>query len=70
MEAGTQIVGRYERMTQNGGSRLLALSTYAHTPNGIWVPLSDTPMAADLGRTGLPGVWTTITSSGLAVLSS
>ncbi len=55
MEAGTQIVGRYERMGQNGGSRLLAVSTYAHTPNGIWVPLSDNPMADDLGRTGLPG---------------
>jgi type IV secretion system protein VirB10 len=55
MEAGTQIVGRYERMSQNGGSRLLALSTYAHTPNGVWVPLSDNPMADDLGRAGLPG---------------
>ena len=55
MEAGTQIVGRYERMGQNGGSRLLAVSTYAHTPNGIWVPLAGDPMADDLGRTGLPG---------------
>jgi type IV secretion system protein VirB10 len=55
MEAGTQIVGRYERMGQNGGSRLLALSTYAHTPNGVWVPLSNTPMADDLGRAGLAG---------------
>jgi type IV secretion system protein VirB10 len=55
MEAGTQIVGRYERMGQNGGSRLLAVSTYAHTPNGIWVPLAGDPMADDLGRSGLPG---------------
>ena len=55
MEAGTQVIGRYEKMGQNGGSRLLAASTYAHTPNGIWVPLSDNPMADDLGRTGLSG---------------
>jgi type IV secretion system protein VirB10 len=55
MEAGTQVIGRYERMGQNDGSRLLAVSTYAHTPNGIWVPLAGDPMADDLGRTGLPG---------------
>ena len=55
METGTQIVGRYEKMGQNGSSRLLAVSTYAHTPNGIWVPLAGDPMADDLGRTGLPG---------------
>jgi type IV secretion system protein VirB10 len=42
-------------MGQNGGSRLLAVSTYAHTPNGIWVPLAGDPIADDLGRTGLPG---------------
>jgi len=55
MEAGTQVIGRYERMEQNGGSRLEAVSTYAHTPEGIWVPLAGEPMADDLGRTGLAG---------------
>jgi type IV secretion system protein VirB10 len=55
MEAGTQIVGRYETMKQNAGSRLLATSVFAHTPNGIWVPLSGEPLADDLGRTGLDG---------------
>jgi type IV secretion system protein VirB10 len=52
MEAGTQVIGRYESMGKNGGNRLLAVSTYAHTPNGIWVPLAGNPMADDLGRTG------------------
>ena len=55
MEAGTQIVGRYETMGKTGGSRLLAVSTYAHTPNGIWVPLTGDPMADDLGRSGFEG---------------
>jgi type IV secretion system protein VirB10 len=55
MEAGTQIVGRYETMGKTGGSRLLALSTYAHTPNGIWVPLTGDPMADDLGESGFAG---------------
>lgn len=55
MEAGTQVIGRYESMGRNGGSRLLAVSTYAHTPNGIWVPLAGNPMADDLGRTGFEG---------------
>ena len=55
MEAGTQVIGRYESMGKNGGSRLLAVSTYAHTPNGIWVPLAGNPMADDLGRTGFDG---------------
>ena len=55
MEAGTQVIGRYESMGKNGGSRLLAVSTYAHTPNGIWVPLAGNPMADDLGRTGFAG---------------
>jgi type IV secretion system protein VirB10 len=55
MEAGTQIIGRYETMKQNAGSRLLATSVFAHTPNGIWVPLAGGPLADDLGRTGLDG---------------
>ena len=55
MEAGTQVIGRYESMGKNGVSRLLAVSTYAHTPNGIWVPLAGNPMADDLGRTGFDG---------------
>jgi type IV secretion system protein VirB10 len=55
MEAGTQVIGRYERMGRNGGSRLLTVSTYAHTPNGIWVPLAGNPMADDLGRSGFAG---------------
>ena len=55
MEAGTQIIGRYETMKQNAGSRLLATSVFAHTPNGIWVPLAGEPLADDLGRTGLDG---------------
>jgi type IV secretion system protein VirB10 len=55
MEAETQIIGRYESMKTNGGSRLMAVSTYAHTPNGIWVPLAGNPLSDDLGRTGLDG---------------
>jgi type IV secretion system protein VirB10 len=55
MEAETQVIGRYESMKTNGGSRLMAVSTYAHTPNGIWVPLDGNPLADDLGRTGLDG---------------
>ena len=55
MEAETQVIGRYELMGRNGGSRLMAVSTYAHTPNGIWVPLVGNPMADDLGRTGFAG---------------
>jgi type IV secretion system protein VirB10 len=55
MEAETQIIGRYESMGKNGGSRLMAVSTYAHTPNGIWVPLAGNPMSDDLGRTGFDG---------------
>jgi type IV secretion system protein VirB10 len=55
MEAGTQIVGRYETMGKNGGNRLMAVSTYAHTPNSIWVPLAGDPMADDLGRSGFAG---------------
>ena len=55
MEAETQVIGRYESMGKTGGSRLLAVSTYAHTPNGIWVPLAGNPMSDDLGRTGFTG---------------
>ena len=55
MEAETQVIGRYESMKTNGGSRLMAVSTYAHTPNGIWVPLAGNPLSDDLGRTGLDG---------------
>jgi type IV secretion system protein VirB10 len=55
MEAETQVIGRYESMKTNGGSRLMAVSTYAHTPHGIWVPLAGNPLSDDLGRTGLDG---------------
>ena len=55
MEAETQVIGRYESMGKNGGNRLMAVSTYAHTPNGIWVPLAGVPMADDLGRSGFDG---------------
>jgi type IV secretion system protein VirB10 len=55
MEAGTQVVGRYETMGKTGGNRLMAVSTYAHTPNGVWVPLAGDPMADDLGRSGFAG---------------
>jgi type IV secretion system protein VirB10 len=55
MEAETQVIGRYESMKTNGGSRLMAVSTYAHTPNGVWVPLASNPLSDDLGRTGLDG---------------
>lgn len=55
MEAGTQIIGKYETMTNNGSRRLRAFSTYAHTPNGVWVPLAGEPFADELGRSGLPG---------------
>jgi type IV secretion system protein VirB10 len=55
MPAGTQVIGRYESLGKSGTNRLMAVSTYAHTPDGIWVPLSGEPMADDLGRTGLDG---------------
>ena len=83
MEAETQVIGRYELMDRNGGSRLMAVSTYAHTPNGIWVPLAGNPMSDDLGRTGLDGavdnhylqrfggaVILTLTESGLGILQA
>lgn len=54
MEAETQIIGRYESV-KNGQTRLMAMSTFAHTPNGVWLPLTDTGMSDDLGRNGLPG---------------
>ena len=50
MEAETQVIGRYELMKTNGGSRLMAVSTYAHTPHGIWVPLAGNSLSDDLGR--------------------
>jgi type IV secretion system protein VirB10 len=53
MEAGTQVIGKYESMGK--GSRLMANSVYAHTPKGIWVPLTAQGMADDLGRSGLDG---------------
>jgi type IV secretion system protein VirB10 len=55
LEAETQIIGKYESMKQNGVNRLEAVSTFAFTPNGIWVPLSGQPVADDLGRTGVHG---------------
>jgi type IV secretion system protein VirB10 len=55
MEAGTQVMGKYESLKHGGTERLEATNTVAFTPNGIWVPLSDSPMADDLGRTGLSG---------------
>ncbi len=55
MEAGTQVIGKYETMTSSGSRRLKAVSLYALTPNGIWVPLSGEPFADELGRSGLPG---------------
>ena len=83
MEAGTQVIGRYESMGRNGGSRLMAVSTYAHTPNGIWVPLAGNPMADDLGRSGFAGavdnhylerfggaVILSLTESGLGILQA
>ena len=83
MEAGTQVIGRYESMGRNGESRLMAVSTYAHTPNGIWVPLAGNPMADDLGRSGFAGavdnhylerfggaVILSLTESGLGILQA
>jgi type IV secretion system protein VirB10 len=83
METGTQVIGRYESMGKDGGSRLMAVSTYAHTPNRIWVPLAGNPMADDLGRTGLAGtvdnhylerfggaVILSLTESGLGILQA
>jgi type IV secretion system protein VirB10 len=83
MEGGTQVIGRYQSMGRSGGSRLLAVSTYAHTPNGIWVPLAGNPMSDDLGRSGFAGavdnhylerfggaVILSLTESGLAILQA
>ncbi len=55
MEAATQVIGKYQTMSRHGGNRLMAVSTYAHTPNGIWVPLTGESLSDDLGRTGLDG---------------
>jgi len=55
MEAGTEVMGRYESLTRNGSMRLHATSMFAVTPNGIWVKFPETPFADDLGRTGLSG---------------
>jgi type IV secretion system protein VirB10 len=55
MEAGTQVIGKYESMARNSGNRLLASTAYAHTPNGVWVPLTGEKLADSLGRTGLDG---------------
>ena len=70
-------------MGRNGKSRLMAVSTYAHTPNGIWVPLAGNPMADDLGRSGFAGtvdnhylerfggaVILSLTQSGLGILQA
>ena len=83
MEAGTQVIGRYQSMGRNGESRLMAVSTYAHTPNGIWVPLAGNPMSDDLGRSGFAGavdnhylerfggaVILSLTQSGLGILQA
>ena len=83
MEAGTQVIGRYQSMGRNGESRLMAVSTYAHTPNGIWVPLAGNPMSDDLGRAGFAGavdnhylerfggaVILSLTQSGLGILQA
>jgi hypothetical protein len=40
-----QNASRHADPGRNGESRLMAVSTYAHTPNGIWVPLAGNPMA-------------------------
>jgi type IV secretion system protein VirB10 len=82
MEAETRVIGRYEAIGKNGQNRLQAISTFAHTPHGIWVPLTD-PMADDLGRSGLDGtvdrhiferfggaVLLTLTQSALGIVQS
>jgi type IV secretory pathway VirB10-like protein len=55
MPAGTQIIGQYRTMQNNGADRLMAVSTFAHTPDGVWVPLTGEPLADGLGRSGLDG---------------
>ncbi|MGH7096644.1 MAG: TrbI/VirB10 family protein [Stellaceae bacterium] len=55
MPAGTQIMGQYRTMQNNGADRLMAVSTFAHTPDGVWVPLTGEPLADGLGRSGLAG---------------
>lgn len=59
MDAMTQVRGDYESMTNNGVSRLKAVTAVAHIPVGeagqIWVNLAGQPAADDLGATGLTG---------------
>lgn len=55
MEAETQVIGKYETMSNNGSKRLRVTSAYAHTPNGVWVPLADEAFSDGLGRSGLDG---------------
>jgi type IV secretion system protein VirB10 len=55
MPQGTQIIGQYRTMQNNGADRLMAVSTFAHTPDGVWVPLTGDPLADGLGRSGLDG---------------
>lgn len=55
MEKGTTISGQYNSLVTGGGAkRLSASSVWAHTPNGVWVPLVG-PMGDGVGRSGLPG---------------
>ena len=83
MEAETQVIGKYQTLGRDAGNRLMAISTYAHTPNGIWVPLTGESLSDDLGRSGLDGavdhhyferfggaILLTLTESALGVLQA
>lgn len=58
LEAGTQVIGKYESMNQHDGvKRLSASSAYAFSPNGVWVSLAGQPLSDPQGRTGLSGTY-------------
>ena len=54
MEKGTNIIGGYGSGTREGQSRVVAVTGFATTPNGVVVPLGG-PIADQLGAGGVEG---------------
>jgi type IV secretion system protein VirB10 len=54
MEAGTKITGSYTSLVGEGQDRVVAVTAFGTTPNGVVVPLGG-PIADPLGAAGVPG---------------
>jgi type IV secretion system protein VirB10 len=54
MEKGTDIQGSYASSVTQGQSRVVGVSAFATTPNGVVVPLGG-PLADQLGASGVEG---------------